>query len=114
VYEQIVAAGADLWTIAPQDVATNQALRERRDLPFPILADVDQGVIHQWGIFNFEDPKGRAIPYPSTFVVGQDGLIAWAYIGKATRDRPTPGAVLAAVRDITRPDRAPPGQPPDR
>jgi len=109
-----MTAGADLWTISPQDVESNQALRERRDLPFPILADFDQRVIHQWGIFNFDDPKGRAIPYPATFVVGQDGLIAWSYVGKMTRDRPTPGAILAAVQDITRPNQAPPGQPLDR
>jgi peroxiredoxin len=100
VYEQIVVAGADLWAIAPQDVETNQALRERRELPFPILADDDQAVIHQWGIFNFDDPKERAIPHPSTFLINQDGLIAWSYVGKSTRDRPVPGAILAAVHDV--------------
>ena len=96
-----MTSGADLWTIAPQEVETNQALRERRDLPFPILADIDQAVIHQWGIFNFDDPKGRAIPYPATFVIGQNGTISWAYVGKETRDRPTPGAILAAARNVT-------------
>lgn len=101
VYEEILTAGAELWTIAPQDVKTNQALRERRELPFPILADIDQGTIHQWGIFNFDDPKGRAIPYPATFVIGRDGLIAWAYTSRETRDRPAPGAILAAVRALT-------------
>lgn len=92
--------GADLWAVAPQDVASNQALRRRRKLPFPILADGDQSIIHRWGIFNFDDPKGRAIPHPSTFVIDQAGLVAWAYVGQATRDRPTPGAILAAVRDV--------------
>ncbi len=69
-------------------------------MPFPILADDDQTVIHQWGIFNFDDPKGRAIPHPSTFVIDQDGLVAWSYVGKTTRDRPTPDAILAAVQDV--------------
>lgn len=95
-----MATGADLWAVAPQDVAANQRLRQRRELPFPILADSDQAVIHSWGIFNFDDPKGRAIPHPATFIVDRDGLIAWSYVGKATRDRPAPGAILAAVRDI--------------
>jgi peroxiredoxin len=76
-------------------------LRERRALPFPILAGSDLTVIRQWGIFNFDDLKGRAIPHPATFVVGRDGLITWAHVGKTTRDRPTPGAVLAAVRDAS-------------
>lgn len=100
ICEQIVAAGADLWTISPQDVVTNRGLRQRRELPFPILADDDQSVIHQWGIFNFDDPKGRAIPHPATFVIDREGLVAWAYVGKATRDRPAPDAILAAVQDV--------------
>ena len=101
VYEEILTAGADLWTIAPQDIETNQALRERRELPFPILADIDQGTIHQWGIFNFDDPKGRAIPYPATFIIDKQGVIVWSHVGQSTRDRPMPGAILAAVREVT-------------
>jgi peroxiredoxin len=100
IYDDILAAGADLWAISPQDGEHNQALREKRELPFPILADEDQAVIETWGIFNYRDPKGRPIPYPATYVLEKDGRIAWRYLGLIARQRPTPGAILAAVTDL--------------
>lgn len=93
-----MAAGGELLAVSPQEVTANQGLRERRNLPFPILADADQAVIRAWGLFNDLDPKERAIPYPAVYVVGQDGRITWCHVGVATRDRPTAGQVLAAFR----------------
>ncbi len=96
-YAEFQAKGVALWTVSPQDVETNQALRERRDLPFPILADADQAVIRAWGLFNDQDPQQRPIPYPATYIVGQDGRILWRHLGLETRDRPTVGQILAAL-----------------
>ena len=90
--------GGELLAISPQDEAANQGLRERRNLPFPILADADQSVIRAWGLFNDLDPKGRDIPYPAVYVVGGDGRIVWSHLGIGTRDRPTAGEVLAAFK----------------
>lgn len=100
VYEQVRAAGADLWAISPQTVYQNQGLRERRALSFPILADADQAVIRAWGLFNDLDPKQRPIPYPATYVIAQDGRIAWCHLGLDTRDRPATEEVMAAIMAI--------------
>ncbi|NIP28433.1 MAG: peroxiredoxin family protein, partial [Phycisphaerae bacterium] len=91
IYPDIQAAGGQLLAVSPQTMELNQGLRERRALPFPILADADQAVIRQWGLFNDLDPKKRLIPYPATYVIGRNGRIAWAYLGIETRDRPTVG-----------------------
>lgn len=100
VYENIKAAGAALWAIAPQSQELNQGLRERRQLPFPILADDRQQVIRQWGLFNDLDPKQRPIPYPATYLIGPNGRVAWYRLGLDTRDRPTPAELIAAVHEI--------------
>lgn len=98
MYDEVKAAGGELLAIAPQGVENNMGLREKRSLPFPILADHDQAVIHEWGVFDALDPKGRLIPYPATYVVGQDGIIHFGHLGAGTRDRPTVGEVMAAFR----------------
>lgn len=103
VYDQIRAAGADLWAISPQSVAQNDALRRRRELPFPILADADQQLIRAWGLYNHADPKQRPIPFPAAYLVGAARRVLWAYPGIDTRDRPTPGQILDAVRRLTPP-----------
>jgi thioredoxin-dependent peroxiredoxin len=99
VYVEIQAQGTELWAISPQTVVANEGLRRRRQLPFPILADADQHVIRAWGVFNDLDPKQRAIPYPATFIVGQNGRVQHQWLGLTTRERPTPAAVLAALAE---------------
>lgn len=98
--DAFVAAGVQVWAVAPQPVANNRALRERRGVPFPILADEELEVIHRWGLFNDLDPKQRAIPYPAAYLIGQDGLVAWRHVGLDTRDRPGPDEILVAVREL--------------
>lgn len=98
MYTQFTEAGAVIWAISPQTTVENGNLKERRDLPFPVLADADQAVIHEWGLFNALDPRQRAIPYPATYIINQQGEVAWRHLGLQTRDRPTPAEILAAVR----------------
>jgi peroxiredoxin len=86
-----------LWAISPQNKEKNEELRQRRQLPFPILADADQAVIREWGVFNDLDPKKRAIPYPATYVINQNGIVQWAHVGMDTRDRPGREQIMAAV-----------------
>jgi peroxiredoxin len=95
--DKIEAKGAKIWAISPQTVELNLALQERRDVGFPILADPDQATIRAWGVFDALDPKERAIPYPATYIVGEEGRVVWAHVGASTRDRPTVGEIIANI-----------------
>lgn len=95
------AAGVTVWAISPQTVSANAGLKKRRELPFPVLADNDQSVIRAWGLFNDDDHKGRAIPYPAAYVVAPDGTVTWRHVSQGTRDRPTAGELLAAARSAS-------------
>jgi peroxiredoxin len=99
-YEILRDAGIEIWAISPEPLADSAALQERREFPFALLADSDQAVIRAWGLFNHEDPKGRSIPYPATFIVTADGRIAWRYVRRKTRDRPDAEAVIAAALSL--------------
>jgi peroxiredoxin len=101
VYDQILAAGADLWAISPQTLIENMSLRQRYNLPFPILADSDQAVIQQWGLFDFSDAKQRPIPYPAVLIFNSQPMLAWQRVSFTTRDRPTPGEIVATLNSIT-------------
>jgi len=79
---------------------TNSALKNRRNLQLTILADGGQDVIRNWGIFDHEDSKGRDIPYPATFIIDSNGRIAWAYIGRSSRDRPETDDLLERLADV--------------
>lgn len=98
VYDRFTEHGAEIWAISPQTIVENSNLVERRELPFPVLADPDQAVIHQWGLFNSLDPKERKIPYPATYIIDAQGQVAWLHLGLQTRDRPTTTELIEAVK----------------
>ena len=44
-------------------------------LDYTLLSDPGAAVIHRYGLYNQDDPRGRAIPHPTTYVIGMDGVI---------------------------------------
>jgi peroxiredoxin len=100
IHDQILILSARLWAISPQTVDNNRTLVKRRSLPFPVLADPEQLVIKEWGVFNDDDPLGRPIPHPATYIINRDAQIHWAYIGKSTRDRPDSDEILKQLNQL--------------
>lgn len=96
VYNDILAHGAELWAISPQSQEQNQAFREKRDIPFPILCDDKLTVIDQWGLRDELDPSQEQIPYPTTYII-VNGQAHWRKLGHRKDDRPTPGEIIAAL-----------------
>ena len=57
------------------------------------LSDPGAGVINRYGLFNQDDPRGRAIPHPTTYVIDRDGavdLVLTSNIGPTCILRGTP------------------------
>ncbi|MEW5986053.1 MAG: peroxiredoxin family protein [Chloroflexota bacterium] len=100
VYEKIQAQGFDLWAISPQKESTNKAFRDKRNFPFPILADYGGEVIRAWGLLNEPASQWRTMPFPGTFVVGQSGWIEWAHVGVDVTEHPPCGEVLQVLSTL--------------
>ena len=97
VYDKFLDAGVSLWAISPQQQVTNQQFSEKREIPYPILADDDLAVIDEWGLRHELNPDQENIPYPTTYVINQDGSIHWRHLGGSKDDRPTTEEILAAL-----------------
>ena len=76
------------------------ALVERRGLTFPVLSDPNLQVIHDWGLFDHDDPKGRLIPHPTTIMIDQDGTVRWSHVGTSSRERPTIDQILEVLEAL--------------
>ena len=97
---QISEYAANVWAVSPQDVEANRALVKRRDLSLNILSDARLDVASAWGVFDHDDPKGRSIPIPATYIINDSGFVAWRYIGKSTRDRPESDEILYQLAQL--------------
>ena len=69
-------------------------------LDYTFLTDPGAAVINRYGLYNQDDPRGRAIPHPTTYVIGMDGIIHWKMTEVNYRIRPENEDILAAVAEL--------------
>lgn len=115
--DRITAAGATLVAISPQLPDHSLDVAEKNALSFPVLSDVGNAVAKDFGIvFTVDDRIQRmyierlgndlptlngddsfTLPLPATYVIGADGLIAYAWVDADYRRRADPAEALAAL-----------------
>jgi peroxiredoxin len=124
LHVQLRATGALLVAISPQTKRHNDFTLQQHGLPFPILSDPEAAVAERFGIAysvpsaHREYYKGILVnipfvnsgnmyknaseaswnlPLPATFVVNQDGMIAFSEAHADFHVRPEPADVMQAV-----------------
>ena len=76
------------------------AEQDGRAVDFTLLSDPDAAVIHRYGLFNHEDPRGRAIPHPTTYVIDKDGVVRWHMTEVNYKVRPENSDIAAALEAL--------------
>ena len=69
-------------------------------LDYTLLSDPEASVINRYGLFNQDDPRGRAIPHPTTYVIDMDGVIQWKMTEVNYRIRPENQDVLRELGEL--------------
>ena len=70
-------------------------------LEYALLSDPGAAVINRYGLFNQDDPRGRAIPHPTTYVIDMDGVVRWKMTEVNYRIRPENADILAALNELS-------------
>lgn len=73
-YAAIQATGAELIAISSDAEAATKQNVQNQGLEFPVLADPDLISISD---YNVVDPGNKRIARPASYVLQQDGTIAW-------------------------------------
>ena len=76
------------------------AEQDGRAIDFTLLGDPDAAVINRYGLFNHMDPRDRAIPHPTTYVIDMDGVVRWHMTEENYRVRPENTDILAALEAL--------------
>ena len=112
----ITARGASLIAISPQTAPNSRKSQRDNKLSFPILSDVGSDVANAFGIrfalpnylvdiyagFGNDLPKinddpAWVLPMPARYVIGTDGIIAYAEINPDYTQRPDPSELLPVL-----------------
>ncbi len=112
----ITGRGASLVAISPQTAPNSRKSQRENKLSFPILSDVRSEVAEAFGIrfalsdeliglyksFKndlpaFNDDPSWVLPMPARYVIGDDGVIAYAEINPDYTQRPDPSELLPVL-----------------
>jgi peroxiredoxin len=112
----IEARGASLLAISPQTPPNSRRSQRENKLGFPILSDVKAEVANAFGIrfalpdYLVEVYKGFkndlplvnddpswVLPMPARYVIGTDGIIAYAEVNPDYTQRPDPSELLPVL-----------------
>lgn len=76
-YLMYVDADVTILGISPDDPKSHTKFKEKYDLPFTLLADVDHQVCEDYGVWGRKKFMGKVYDgvYRTTFMIGTDGLI---------------------------------------
>jgi len=79
--DDLVAAGATVWGISPDDAGSHGRFRQKFHLTFPLLSDEDHAVAEAYGAWVEKVNYGKRYMgiQRSTFLVGPDGRVARAW-----------------------------------
>jgi len=122
---QFQALGASVVAISPQTAANSRKSQRQNKLDFPILSDTHNDIAAAFGLRfampdylidlyknlkndlpAFNDDPAWTLPMPARYVIGQDGIIAYAEVNPDYTLRPEPDSmlpVLARLRTAPRP-----------
>jgi peroxiredoxin len=118
--EEFRNAGATLIAISPQTPDHSDNVQTKNSLEYSVLSDVGSHVARQFGVA-YDEPAGMAelhntfgvrisdfnggddktLPIPATFVIDQQGKIAWVNADFDYTRRSEPLDVLAALKELS-------------
>lgn len=92
------ALDANVYGISADSPFVTRRFREELGLPFPLLSDFNHDVGAAYGVL-YEDYYGlKGVARRSAFVIGGDGVVAYAWVGGRDDVLPDFDAVREAVR----------------
>ena len=95
-HQRFLELNASVAAISADGPETSAEFAERLGLPFPLLPDPPRHVISAYGV----EDRTNEIAVPAVFIVSQDGMVRWSYIGENPADSPSIDAILAIVEGL--------------
>lgn len=95
--EALEARGVEAVFVLCQDPRRVAAWLHEHPQPFPLLLDADRKAAKAYGVWHRLGFTAINIARPATFLIGRDGRIRWAYVGRHQKDRPDPETLPAVI-----------------
>ena len=88
-YEQLQGAGYEVVGVSKDSAASHQKFKEKHQLPFPLIADVDHTLLEAMGAWGMKSMYGKKVmgTIRTTFIINEEGVIEKILSGKQIKTK---------------------------
>jgi peroxiredoxin Q/BCP len=87
-YTELAKQGVIILGVSGDSKESHQRFKEKKELPFPLLADVDKKLIHEFGVWGEKKFMGRLFDglIRTTYLIDEKGIIKKIITKPKTKD----------------------------
>ena len=88
-YQELQGAGYEVVGVSKDSAATHQKFKEKHELPFPLIADVDHALLEAMGAWGEKSMYGKKVTgtIRTTFIINEEGVIEQIFAGKQIKTK---------------------------
>ncbi len=87
--QQLQEAGYEIIGVSKDSAASHQKFKEKYQLPFPLIADIDHTLLEQMGAWGEKNMYGKKTvgTIRTTFIINEEGIIEDIFAGKQIKTK---------------------------
>ena len=95
-YNELQASGYAVVGVSKDSAASHQKFKEKHELPFPLIADVDHTLMEAMGAWGEKTMYGKKTmgTIRTTFIINEEGIIENIFAGKQVKTKEHGGQIL--------------------
>jgi peroxiredoxin Q/BCP len=98
-YQELQARGYEIVGVSKDSAASHVKFKEKYELPFPLIADVDKQLMEAMGAWGEKTMYGKKTmgTIRTTFIISEDGIIEQIFSGKQVKTKEHAQQILNTV-----------------
>ena len=88
-YAELQGKGFEVVGVSKDSAASHQKFKEKHELPFPLIADVDHTLLEAMGAWGEKNMYGKKTmgTIRTTFIIKEEGIIEQVFSGKQVKTK---------------------------
>ena len=88
-YAELQGKGFEVVGVSKDSAASHQKFKEKHELPFPLIADVDHTLLEAMGAWGEKNMYGKKTmgTIRTTFIINEEGIIEQVFSGKQVKTK---------------------------
>ena len=88
-YSALQNAGYEVVGVSKDSAASHQKFKEKYELPFPLIADINHELLEAMGVWGEKNMYGKKTvgTIRTTFVINEEGIIEQIFAGKQVKTK---------------------------